>query len=294
MLAPPDIEARTGLVGGNIMQGEMTPDQMFSFRPIPFYGDHRTPVPGLYLCGAGTHPGGGVMGIARPQRLDRRAEGREAWRPGGQAQRGGGTVRGRARTGARPAGVAPMPLAELAAAVREGPDHGGRAGGGLAGADRASRRSGELGGPPARRCRARRRRRDRRARGAAAGSRTARGAAAAGEGHRGCPGPSHDVRVPAVRGRHAGAARLRGRRAAASCRRDRRRQDEHARVRARGVHVEPHVRRHAQPVGAGLVARRLERRERRRADDGAGAAGHRDATGVVRSGSRRRSAGSWG
>ena len=44
------------------MQGELTPDQMFSFRPIPFYGDHRTPIKGLYLCGAGTHPGGGVMG----------------------------------------------------------------------------------------------------------------------------------------------------------------------------------------------------------------------------------------
>jgi Phytoene dehydrogenase and related proteins len=64
VLAPPDIEARTGLVGGNIMQGELTPDQMFGFRPIPFYGDHRTPIAGLYLCGAGTHPGGGVMGVA--------------------------------------------------------------------------------------------------------------------------------------------------------------------------------------------------------------------------------------
>ena len=63
VLVPPDIEARTGLVGGNIMQGELTPDQMFSFRPIPFYGDHRTPIAGLYLCGAGTHPGGGVMGV---------------------------------------------------------------------------------------------------------------------------------------------------------------------------------------------------------------------------------------
>ena len=46
VLAPPDIEARYGLVGGNIMQGELTPDQMFSFRPIPFYGDHRTPISG--------------------------------------------------------------------------------------------------------------------------------------------------------------------------------------------------------------------------------------------------------
>ncbi len=63
VLAPPDIEARFGLLGGNIMQGELSPDQMFSFRPIPFYGDYRSPVPGLYLCGAGTHPGGGVMAV---------------------------------------------------------------------------------------------------------------------------------------------------------------------------------------------------------------------------------------
>ena len=63
VLAPKDIEERFGLVGGNIMQGELTPDQMFSFRPIPFYGDYRSPVAGLYLCGAGTHPGGGVMGV---------------------------------------------------------------------------------------------------------------------------------------------------------------------------------------------------------------------------------------
>jgi phytoene dehydrogenase-like protein len=63
VLAPPDIERRFGLVGGNIMQGELAPDQMFSFRPIPNYGDYRTPVAGMYLCGAGTHPGGGVMGV---------------------------------------------------------------------------------------------------------------------------------------------------------------------------------------------------------------------------------------
>jgi phytoene dehydrogenase-like protein len=63
VLTPRDLEDRFGLIGGNIMQGELTPDQMFSFRPIPFYGDHRTPVAGLYLCGGGTHPGGGVMGV---------------------------------------------------------------------------------------------------------------------------------------------------------------------------------------------------------------------------------------
>ncbi len=63
VLTPKDIEDRYGLIGGNIMQGELTPDQMFSFRPIPNYGDYRTPVAGMYLCGSGTHPGGGVMGV---------------------------------------------------------------------------------------------------------------------------------------------------------------------------------------------------------------------------------------
>jgi phytoene dehydrogenase-like protein len=62
VLAPPDIEARYGLLGGNIFQGEMSPDQMFSLRPIYGFGDYRSPVAGLYLCGSGTHPGGGVMG----------------------------------------------------------------------------------------------------------------------------------------------------------------------------------------------------------------------------------------
>jgi phytoene dehydrogenase-like protein len=64
VLTPRDLEDRFGLLGGNIMQGEPTPDQMFSFRPIPFYGDYRTPVARMYLCGAGTHPAGGVMGVA--------------------------------------------------------------------------------------------------------------------------------------------------------------------------------------------------------------------------------------
>jgi phytoene dehydrogenase-like protein len=63
VLTPGDIEERFGLVGGNIMHGELTPDQLFSFRPIPGHGDYRTPVAGMYLCGSGTHPGGGVMGV---------------------------------------------------------------------------------------------------------------------------------------------------------------------------------------------------------------------------------------
>ena len=64
VLTPKDLEERFGLLGGSIAQGELSPDQLFSFRPIPNHGDYRTPIAGLYLCGAGTHPGGGVMGIA--------------------------------------------------------------------------------------------------------------------------------------------------------------------------------------------------------------------------------------
>ncbi len=63
VLTPRDLEERFGLLGGNIMQGELTPDQLFGFRPIPGYGGYRSPVAGLYLCGSGTHPGGGVMAV---------------------------------------------------------------------------------------------------------------------------------------------------------------------------------------------------------------------------------------
>jgi phytoene dehydrogenase-like protein len=81
VIAPPDMEERYGLLGGNIMQGEMAVDQMFSFRPIPGYGDYRTPITGLYLCGGGTHPGGGVSGAparncAKVVAKDRRRRGR--------------------------------------------------------------------------------------------------------------------------------------------------------------------------------------------------------------------------
>jgi phytoene dehydrogenase-like protein len=58
VLGPPDIEARIGLTGGNIFQGEVTPDQMWEGR-LPA----RTPVPGLYICGAATHPAGSVIAL---------------------------------------------------------------------------------------------------------------------------------------------------------------------------------------------------------------------------------------
>ena len=62
VLSPVDLERTFGLTGGNIMQGAMTPSQLFFLRPAPGWADHRTPIRGLYLCGAASHPGGGVMG----------------------------------------------------------------------------------------------------------------------------------------------------------------------------------------------------------------------------------------
>ena len=61
--SPLDLERKFGLVGGDIMHGALTLDQLFSSRPVLGYGDYRTPINGLYQCGSGTHPGGGVTGI---------------------------------------------------------------------------------------------------------------------------------------------------------------------------------------------------------------------------------------
>lgn len=61
-LTPLDLERTFGLVGGDIFHGCLSLDQMFSARPVLGHGDYRAPVPGLYMCGAGTHPGGGVTG----------------------------------------------------------------------------------------------------------------------------------------------------------------------------------------------------------------------------------------
>jgi phytoene dehydrogenase-like protein len=61
-LSPLDLERIFGLTGGDIMHGRLDLDQMFSARPVLGHGDYRSPIPGLYMCGAGTHPGGGVTG----------------------------------------------------------------------------------------------------------------------------------------------------------------------------------------------------------------------------------------
>jgi len=61
-LTPLDLEREFGLVGGDIFHGALALDQLFSARPVLGHGNYRTPLPGLYLCGAGAHPGGGVTG----------------------------------------------------------------------------------------------------------------------------------------------------------------------------------------------------------------------------------------
>jgi phytoene dehydrogenase-like protein len=64
VVTPADIERIVGLTEGNIFQGELSLQQMFFLRPVPAWAKYRTPLSGLYQCGAGTHPGGGVMGAS--------------------------------------------------------------------------------------------------------------------------------------------------------------------------------------------------------------------------------------
>jgi phytoene dehydrogenase-like protein len=62
IMSPLDLERTFGLVGGDIFHGALSLDQLFSARPMLGYGDYRGPLKGLYMCGSGTHPGGGVTG----------------------------------------------------------------------------------------------------------------------------------------------------------------------------------------------------------------------------------------
>jgi phytoene dehydrogenase-like protein len=64
VLTPLDLERTFALTGGNIFQGAMSLNQLFFCRPVPGFAGYRTPIRGLYLCGAAAHPGGGVMGAA--------------------------------------------------------------------------------------------------------------------------------------------------------------------------------------------------------------------------------------
>jgi phytoene dehydrogenase-like protein len=62
-LTPLDLEREFGLTGGDIFHGRLTLDQLFAARPVLGHADYRMPLRGLYLCGSGAHPGGGVTGI---------------------------------------------------------------------------------------------------------------------------------------------------------------------------------------------------------------------------------------
>ena len=62
LFTPQDIEARVGLTDGNIRHLDIVPGQFLATRPMPGWAHYRTPIRGLYLCGAGTHPGGEVTG----------------------------------------------------------------------------------------------------------------------------------------------------------------------------------------------------------------------------------------
>jgi phytoene dehydrogenase-like protein len=62
-LSPLDLEREFGLIGGDIFHGSLALDQLFSARPVLGHGHYRGPLKGLYMCGAGTHPGGGVTGV---------------------------------------------------------------------------------------------------------------------------------------------------------------------------------------------------------------------------------------
>lgn len=62
VLTPLDLERRFGLTDGHIYHGEMTMNQQITLRPVPGWSQYRTPIAGLYLCGSGAHPGGGITG----------------------------------------------------------------------------------------------------------------------------------------------------------------------------------------------------------------------------------------
>ena len=62
VVTPLDMERLMALTGGHALHGDMAPDQLLFLRPVRGWANYRTPIRGLYLCGAGTHPGGGVTG----------------------------------------------------------------------------------------------------------------------------------------------------------------------------------------------------------------------------------------
>ena len=77
--SPLDIERDLGMVGGDIFHGALHLDQIYSLRPIPDYSGYRMPVDGLYLCGSGAHPGGGVSGLPGHNAARVILQDRKAW-----------------------------------------------------------------------------------------------------------------------------------------------------------------------------------------------------------------------
>ena len=62
VLTPWDLEQQMGLTEGNIFQGELSLEQLLFQRPVAGYSKYKTPIHNLWMCGSGTHPGGGIMG----------------------------------------------------------------------------------------------------------------------------------------------------------------------------------------------------------------------------------------
>jgi phytoene dehydrogenase-like protein len=115
VLTPLDLEREYGLTEGNIFHGDIAPDQLFHMRPVPGWARYATPVPGLYLCGAGAHPGGGVTGApgynaARRVLADLRRERCRPRAPGhGTRSRASGTTQHQQRPGAGNPPAVPLP-----------------------------------------------------------------------------------------------------------------------------------------------------------------------------------------
>jgi phytoene dehydrogenase-like protein len=82
VLSPLDLEQRFGLVDGDIFHGQLGLGQLFSARPVLGYGNYRMPLKGLYLCGSGAHPGGGVTGVPGMNAAREIAKDLKRWRSG--------------------------------------------------------------------------------------------------------------------------------------------------------------------------------------------------------------------
>jgi phytoene dehydrogenase-like protein len=80
VVTPLDLEREWGLTEGNIFQGELTPEQLFFARPVPGWAQYTTPIRNLWMCGAATHPGGGIMGAPGRNAALRILKRRQGWR----------------------------------------------------------------------------------------------------------------------------------------------------------------------------------------------------------------------